>query len=666
MKMKSTKFLTCLLLLLSLSLSSSFVACSGGGSGSESDQLSRRGGSDAANFDCDGECPNQILTEADVSQILRQAVGAAEVLGTPATIAVLDRTSNVLAVYQMDGAQTTSVVTAGTGAQGGAEGAVVPAAFCAISKAGTCTNFSSQGNAFNTRSAGQLLQENFLPSEDFAPSGPLFGVQFSQGLCSDINPINPELAQGLPIGPGQFTAGGLIGPRPQPIGFAGDPGSIPLYKQGDVVGAIGVEANGVYTVDRKVSDIDDEDILVEERIAMSGAIGFEPPSERVASVISVRGKSLRLTDLEFSELAPLPEPLPELSPGNFLSLPFFTNGVIRRGARYSTAESGILRIERGGILVEIVVDEAGNNRFPAIDGAPLPGGVELKANEVDALLQANMIIATRTRSQVRRPLGTDARVAVWIVDTQGTPVGFLRSRDTILDSTDVTLQKARSSAFFSSPDAGALLRQAGLGGFVDRATEILGREVFDGSVAWSTTALGNISRPFFPDGVFGNPPGPFSLPVPGTPGATDTFSVFNTGLQFQLYSFGFLPPLSSPPVVPVGCTDPAVFGQRIRNGVTFFPGAFPLYRDGVLIGAIASSGDGTEQDDLIPFYASSRVGLDEAGFPNIGDPELGFNAPKEIRADNIDVAFPQTNLRYVACPESPFLGTNDQNVCAGF
>jgi hypothetical protein len=33
--------------------------------------------------------------------------------------------------------------------------------------------------------------------------------------------------------------------------------------------------------------------------------------------------------------------------------------------------------------------------------------------------------------------------------------------------------------------------------------------------------------------------------------------------------------------------------------MTIFPGGFPLYRDGALVGAIGVSGDGVDQDDLI-------------------------------------------------------------------
>ena len=637
------------------------VASCGGGSGG-GDERVERGGAASADFNCDGNCPNQNLNEADVERILRQAVAGAQSLGVSATIAVLDRTSNVLGVYQMPGAATTSVVNGGVGAQGGLEGATVPAAFCAISKAGTASNFSSQGNAFGSRTANQLLQEHFDPGEGFSPSGPLFGVQISQGLCSDINTINPDFAQGLDIS-GKTVFAGLVGPRPQPIGFAADPGGLPLYKQGDMVGSIGVELDGLYSLDRNLLD---NDVSLEEVVALSGSIGYEIPEDRQASRIFVRGKSLRVAELNYDEINPLPAALPGLEPGGLLVIPFFTNGQIRRGGQYGSPESGFKRVTRAGIEVEVVVDDQGNPRFPSKNGAALPGGVELKAAEVDAMLDASQIVAFKTRSQVRRPLDSFARLAVWIVDQNGDVVGYVRSKDTIVDSTDVTLQKARTVAFFSSPDASERLRAGGFGSYVDRAVEFFqGRDPFDGSIAWSDTALGNISRPFFPDGIDNTAPGPLSLPFPGLTNANKTWSIFNTGLQLDVYINSFLAPLGNPPVAPKSCTDQSVFGNRIRNGLTFFAGAFPLYRGNTLIGAISSSGDGTEQDDLIPFFAAAHEGLELAGRPDLGDPELGFNAPKEMRADTISTIVEGTTLRYVICPEAPFLGSNEQNVCEG-
>src|SRR6516225_3010595 len=66
------------------------------------------------------------LTENDVNTVMLQAVNQASALGAPATIAVVDRVGNVLAVTQMTGAPPTATVTSMRGITGGLEGAVVP------------------------------------------------------------------------------------------------------------------------------------------------------------------------------------------------------------------------------------------------------------------------------------------------------------------------------------------------------------------------------------------------------------------------------------------------------------------------------------------------------------------------------------------------------------
>ena len=69
---------------------------------------------------------------------------------------------------------------------------------------------------------------------------------------------------------------------------------------------------------------------------------------------------------------------------------------------------------------------------------------------------------------------------------------------------------------------------------------------------------------------------------------------------------------------------------NLPNGMTIFPGGFPLYRNGQLIGAVGVSGDGVDQDDLI---SASGAAV--------------FLAPVPIRAD-------QTQYRGVRLPFAKF------------
>jgi hypothetical protein len=220
---------------------------------------------------------------------------------------------------------------------------------------------------------------------------------------------------------------------------------------------------------------------------------------------------------------------------------------------------------------------------------------------------------------------------------------------------DVALQKARVAALMSSPDAAGALSGAGLAGYAAAFAGVTGRPL-DGSLAISSRAVGNLARPFLPDGIDNSGNGPFSKPYAGL------WSVFNTGLQLDMILGAAVASATSPGSRPGSCAGGAL-GKRARNGIQIFAGGVPLYRGGTLIGAIGVSGDGIDQDDMVAFYGASRRGLDYAGHAGVGDSVLGFNAPPEIRIDNLDLPQPQLRVRYVQCPEGPFIRDNEQNVC---
>ncbi len=666
--LRSLTLSACLLSTLSLS-GLSFVGCSSGGG--DRDESTGLGGSDAANANCSGACPAEILDEPEISRILQQGIAAAEQLGVKASFAVLDRVGNVLAVYQMSGATATTVIDGALGAVGGLEGVPVPATVAAISKAGTGAYLSSQGNAFSTRTASQIVQENFNPGEQNQPGGPLFGVQFSQLICGDVTVLNRELSSGVPTG-SKPSAGGSVGPRPLPLGLSADPGGFPLYQNGDVVGGIGVEIDGRYSLDRSITDYDSG--AVEEIVALAASRGFEAPSERVANNIIVGGKALRYSDV--GEVPSPPTELPALDPSALVPVPLFSNGSIRAGVPFGSVASGVASTVRAGVAAMTLVGENGAERFPSQAGASL-GGAELQPQEVEALLDSALRTAERSRAAIRRPLDSSVRVSVFVVDSNGTPIGFTRSQDAPVFGIDVSLQKARTALFFSSPDAGSVLSQIraanGVGQFEDYsalAAAFTGPEFLSGAFAVTARAVGNLARPFYPDGINGNFSGPFSLPFPPALSATGrSWSPLNDGLQLDLIFQRLVQPLgvpvSPPPRIPDSCADER-FGNRLRNGIQIFAGSVPLYRGSQLIGAIGVSGDGIDQDDMVAFLGASQKGLEFSGHGGLGDPAFGFNAPPEIRSDLVEPpALAGTRLRYVNCPEAPFIGSSEQNVCDG-
>jgi hypothetical protein len=183
----------------------------------------------------------------------------------------------------------------------------------------------------------------------------------------------------------------------------------------------------------------------------------------------------------------------------------------------------------------------------------------------------------------------------------------------------------------------------------------------DGAVAFTDRAGGNLARPFFPDGLQGEPHGPLSKP-PGE------WSPFSTGLQLDLVNNAilqhvlFVAGVGTPDVgsncagialaADLGAT-PTTTALKAANGMQIFPGSVPIYRGSQLIGGIGVSGDGIDQDDMIAFLAVHNAG---ALLGTLG------NAPPGMRADTLTPR--AVRLRYVQCPQAPFLNSSEENVCA--
>jgi uncharacterized protein GlcG (DUF336 family) len=608
---------------------------------------------------CTGSCADTPtrLEVADVEAVLANAVVEASLRGTPATIAVVDRTGNVLGVFRMTGADTLISTRGDRGAVGGLDGLAdaVPDTLVAISKAITAAYLSSEGNAFSTRTASQIVQEHFYPGEIGQPSGPLSGVQFSQLPCSDLN------ARFDGVGPSP-------GPQRSPLGLSADSGGLPLYKNGTVVGGIGVISDGIYGLDR---DIRDRDVDGDEVIALAGTRGYEAPADRRADRISAGGVTLRFADARASDVeddggntfASLDGVL-----GNRVAVPLYSTSTLVAGTAFGQPESGV-RPATGTLAALdafVLVDDTDTVRFApsaATDGS-VTGVDALTAAEVEQLLASALGVANRARAQIRRPLGTPARVTVSVVDTFGAALGIARTRDAPVFGIDVSLQKARTAAFLSNPAAAADLLatpdaaylgslNSSIAAYVPALRTFLGQPtaLADGAIAYSARATGNLARPYYPDGLPGSPHGPLSKP-------DLQWSVFSTGLQLDLVNNAIVAHLTGPDPAPGACTqlpNTANGTTRLRNGIQIFPGGVPIYRGATLVGAIGVSGDGVDQDDMIAF-----LGLHEGATALATG--LG-NAPVAMRADTLT---PQgVRLRYVQCPQAPYYGSAEQNVCAG-
>jgi uncharacterized protein GlcG (DUF336 family) len=196
------------------------------------------------------------------------------------------------------------------------------------------------------------------------------------------------------------------------------------------------------------------------------------------------------------------------------------------------------------------------------------------AEAVDQIIQQCIREADITRAAIRLPAGSSTKVIMTITDLNGLILAHYRMEDNLTDAVDVVPAKARTVVYYSRPEGPA--PQDAIPGIPN-------------GTATTTTAIGFLSQPFFAPGIDGTAPGP----------------LFNLALQNQSPSQATR--LGNAPTSP-----------GLQNGLTFFPGAVPLYdAAGSLIGGLGVSGDGVENNDLVAAAGAK-----------------GFEPPPEKRIDN--------------------------------
>ena len=501
------------------------------------------------------------LTLADVQTVVAQAATRAAQVSTNSVIAVSDREGYVLGVWSVNG--TTPATNTFTNLVDNA-----------IAKAGTAAFLSSDQHAFSSRTAGFIVQQHFPPGVAFKPNGPLVGVNFSNLKFSDVNRMknpatyNPAVTNGL--------NGGVVD-TPITGGLAGTPGGLPLYKNGHLVGGVGVAGDGHSATDITPAVIANAD--VDEDVALAGQTGFAPLQTILGSHVTIDGIRLPyvISTTSLTNVAPFGSIGINYAPYPLTAAP----GPINYPALTLGGVTGELRIP-------IIADPA---------GVALPAGTaRLTATEVRDIIEAAANRARTTRAGIRLPRGQPAQVFISVVNNPnavGSPPvilgSFCTSPDTTRFSWDVSVQKARTAVFFSSADR-----------------------------AYSARTVGFLSQSLYPPGINGTQPGLFF-------GLQERFSIITpTPIQ------------ATNPVNGAVFTTSTNVNPNLPNGMTIFAGAFPLYRNGVLVGAIGVSGDGIEQDDIITASGASA-----------------YPAPEAIRADRMQ--YRGARLPYAKFPRNPAL-----------
>ena len=511
----------------------------------------------------------QALSQQDVQTILAQAISQGQ--ATQAAV-VVDREGIVLGTLVGSGAQSAAAMTQ-----------IILG--LAAARARTAALFQSNHEAFTTRTARFIIQNHFPPGVGNAAGGPLYGVEFSDLIGSDI------------LLPGQTPA------------VSGDPGGIPLYINGVAVGAIGVagdfhdvaatpqllpltqlpdyNANPKGRVYQGAEEADKD-----EAVALAGAQGFMAPRSIRANNIFIGGFALPFTAeppahgkpeqsfsqlisggiaTEFSATGVVVAPgttqtqagEEEMTNATFAGVP----GLVRDRANVQMSNTpGVPDFGAGGVPLPHTEPQDTDG----IIGSSDPNGLTL--SDVMSIITDAVSQAVQTRAGIRKPNGIHARVHVAVVDTSGNVLGVFRMEDGTNFSYDVAVQKARTAAFFS-----------------------------DDQHAFSTRAIGFMSQLDFPPGIKNGLPGPlFELQNDLDESSTPSNPFGEVTLQSQPAQEAY---------------------SRLADGITIFPGGLPLYKNGQLVGAVGVSGDGVDQDDLIA-YAGTK----------------GFQPPPQIRSDKLVAA----------------------------
>ena len=186
-------------------------------------------------------------------------------------------------------------------------------------------------------------------------------------------------------------------------------------------------------------------------------------------------------------------------------------------------------------------------------------GTSLTAVDVDNIVQRAITTARKTRAAIRLPLNRYARMVISVADTDGTLLALYRMPDATVFSVDVAVAKSRNVVYFS---------QNGIGSFVPPNTAVTNRTIGFGA------------QPFFPSGI-----------------DSDVFDP----REGPWYQSLFVHDLQN------ACTQGAQTPNPNQNGIVFFAGSTPLYRNGAIVGGLGVSGDGIEQDDYVTYFAAGEL-----------------------------------------------------------
>jgi uncharacterized protein GlcG (DUF336 family) len=355
------------------------------------------------------------LTAADVSAAVQAAAEALP--STSMVIAVVDREGIVLGLYRKAGAPTT---VAGNFA---ADLAPVNANDFAVSLARTGAFFSNDEAPLSSRTVRFISGIHFPPGIAGTPNAELYGIENTNRGCPIVTAGDPPFNV-TPITPPTSVNGGTCNAfdstgcslgiatgksrlnDDQP--FAVAPGGVPIFKNGRLVGGIGVTG-----VSPEASEF-----AAFRGSTPAGGFGPQPADP---GVIFIDG----------------------------IALPFVNQTTTPAG----TVGTGVFNPAE--FVTGPIASPRGDAGFP--DGYLIgpTAGAQLTAAEVDLIVSQAVAQSLKTRAAIRLPPNRPAKMVIAVSDLNGAIIGLFRMPDSTIFSVDVAVTKARNVIYFSSPAGNA-------------------------------------------------------------------------------------------------------------------------------------------------------------------------------------------------------------------
>ena len=157
-------------------------------------------------------------------------------------------------------------------------------------------------------------------------------------------------------------------------------------------------------------------------------------------------------------------------------------------------------------------------------------------------------------------------------------LGLYRMPDSTVFSIDVAVAKVRNVAYYDDPAQ------------LQPEDEVPG---VPPGVAFTSRTFRYLADPYFPEGIDGTPPGPFSIL---NDGGVDPTTGLDVGAPLPASAFTSV--MGYAAFHPnANFHDPN--NPLNQNGVVFFPGSSAVYVNDKIGGGFGVSGDGVDQDDVV-------------------------------------------------------------------